>query len=107
MKEKLLHIKELLSYSAEQLREVTDIPQKEAMILLAHVLEVKRTSKNHGRLPKKQEAMRVSLSLRNLSLLTMRSRFLRFAMVKKQSFVSLSGIFKKTVTMCLAGSPCR
>lgn len=38
MKEKLLHIKELLSYSAEQLREVTDIPQKEAMILLAHVL---------------------------------------------------------------------
>ena len=38
MKEKLLHIKELLSYSAEQLREVTDIPQKEAIILLAHVL---------------------------------------------------------------------
>ena len=38
MKEKLLHIKELLSYSAEQLREVTDIPQKEAMIMLAHVL---------------------------------------------------------------------
>ncbi|MFW9618908.1 MAG: peptide chain release factor N(5)-glutamine methyltransferase [Sulfurospirillum sp.] len=33
-----MHIKELLSYSAEQLREVTDIPQKEAMILLAHVL---------------------------------------------------------------------
>lgn len=38
MKERLLRIKELLSQSAEQLREVTDIPQKEAMILLGEVL---------------------------------------------------------------------
>ncbi|WP_238099296.1 peptide chain release factor N(5)-glutamine methyltransferase [Sulfurospirillum diekertiae] len=35
---KHLRIKELLAQSAEQLREVTDIPQKEAMILLSEVL---------------------------------------------------------------------
>lgn len=35
---KHLRIKELLTQSAEQLREVTDIPQKEAMILLSEVL---------------------------------------------------------------------
>ncbi|WP_263833090.1 peptide chain release factor N(5)-glutamine methyltransferase [Sulfurospirillum oryzae] len=33
-----MRIKELLSKGAEQLREVTDIPQKEAMILLGEVL---------------------------------------------------------------------
>lgn len=33
-----MRIKELLAKSAEQLREVTDIPQKEAMILLGEVL---------------------------------------------------------------------
>lgn len=38
MKERHLRIKELLAKSAEQLREVTDIPQKEAMILLGEVL---------------------------------------------------------------------
>jgi release factor glutamine methyltransferase len=38
MKERLLNIKELLTHSAEQLRAVTDIPQKEAMILLGTVL---------------------------------------------------------------------
>jgi len=35
----LLRIKELLTRSTEQLRDVTDIPQKEAMILLAEVLD--------------------------------------------------------------------
>ena len=35
---KLLRIKELLAQSSEQLREVTDVPQKEAMILLGEVL---------------------------------------------------------------------
>ena len=39
MKERLLDIKELLAHSAEQLRAVTDIPQKEAMILLGSVLD--------------------------------------------------------------------
>jgi len=38
LKKKLLRIKELLAQSAEQLRDVTDIPQKEAMILLGEVL---------------------------------------------------------------------
>lgn len=38
MKERLLNIKELWTHSAEQLRAVTDIPQKEAMILLGTVL---------------------------------------------------------------------
>lgn len=38
MKEMRLRIKELLKQSSEQLREVTDIPQKEAMILLGDVL---------------------------------------------------------------------
>ena len=35
---KHLRVKELLTKSAEQLRDVTDIPQKEAMILLCEVL---------------------------------------------------------------------
>ena len=38
MKEKRLRIKELLRLGTEQLRAVTDIPQKEAMLLLGEVL---------------------------------------------------------------------